>query len=102
MLMGGSHNEFRFVNDSIPFSHQHAIRVLQNGNITLFDNGNFHTPSFSRAVEYKLDEATKSATLVWEYRNTRIRQIERFLPLPSLLHSVRVSYVTDPCSPIPF
>jgi hypothetical protein len=68
--MGGAHNQFSFVNDSIPFSHQHAIRVLGNGNLTLFDNGNFHTPQFSRAVEYKLDEAAKSASLVWQYRNT--------------------------------
>lgn len=50
------------------FSHQHGIRRLANGNIILFDNGNLHVPSASRAVEYKLDEQTKVAELVWEYR----------------------------------
>jgi len=62
-------NEFTFVNDSIGFSHQHDIRRLPNGNVMLFDNGNLHTPPFSRSVEYTLDEQTKTATLVWEYRH---------------------------------
>jgi Arylsulfotransferase (ASST)/Secretion system C-terminal sorting domain len=35
----------------------------------LFDNGNQHTPNYSRAVEYKLDEQNKTADLVWEYRH---------------------------------
>ena len=41
-------------------------------NFTLFDNGNFHNPPFSRAVEYNLNETTKTATTVWEYRNNPI------------------------------
>jgi hypothetical protein len=57
------------VNDPIKFNYQHAIRRLPNGNITLYDNGNFHTPPFSRGVEYKLDEVNKTATLVWQYRH---------------------------------
>lgn len=68
--LGGNNNQFTFINDSIGFSHQHDIRRLPNGNITLFDNGNFHSPPFSRAVEYQLDEQIMTATLVWEYRNT--------------------------------
>lgn len=68
--LGGKHNQFTFVGDTRPFSHQHDIRRLPNGNITLFDNGNFLTPSYSRAVEYRLDERKKTATLVREYRNT--------------------------------
>jgi hypothetical protein len=67
--LGGKNNQFTFINDPIGFSHQHAIRRIKNGNITLFDNGNFHTPSFSRAVEYALDEQNKTAVLVWQYRN---------------------------------
>jgi hypothetical protein len=67
--LGGRNNQFTFVNDPIRFSHQHAIRRIPNGNITLYDNGNFHTPHFSRAVEYSLDEINKIATLVWQYRN---------------------------------
>lgn len=68
--LGGKNNQFTFINDPIGFSHQHALRRIANGNITMFDNGNFHTPSFSRAAEYTLDEVNKTATLVWQYRNT--------------------------------
>lgn len=68
--LGGVHNDFTFPNDSIKFSYQHDIRRIANGNVTLFDNGNYHSPSFSRAVEYQLDEVNKVATLVWEYRNS--------------------------------
>jgi hypothetical protein len=68
--LGGKNNQFTFINDPIKFSYQHAIRKLANGNYLLFDNGNYHTPPFSRAVEYKLDEINKTATLVWQYRNT--------------------------------
>src|SRR4030095_11969934 len=68
--LGGKHNEFTFLNDPIGFSHQHAIRRIANGHITLFDNGNYHSPRFSRAVEYSLDEENKTATLVWQYRHS--------------------------------
>jgi hypothetical protein len=53
---GGKRNQFTYVNDPLGGpSYQHDIRVLPNGNITLMDNGNFHTPSLSRAVEYHFD-----------------------------------------------
>jgi len=68
--LGGRNNQFRFTNDPIGFTRQHHIRRLANGNITLFDNGNFHIPPFSRAVEYRLDERKKTATLVWQFRHT--------------------------------
>ena len=66
---GGSHNEFTFSNDPERFSHQHSARRLPNGHLLLFDNGNYHVPAHSRAVEYALDEDAKVATRVWEYRN---------------------------------
>jgi len=69
--LGGLQNQFTFINDPYNgFHYQHDIRRISNGNITLFDNGNFHSPRFSRAVEYTLDEVNKTATLVWEYRNS--------------------------------
>ncbi len=68
--LGGMNNQFRFLNDSLGFSFQHAVRRIANGNITMFDNGDFHVPAFSRAVEYTLDEKKKTATLVWQYRNS--------------------------------
>src|SRR4029079_9011397 len=66
----GKNNEFSFVNDPDGFSYQHSVRRLPNSHIILYDNGNFHTPSRSRAVEYDVNEAAKTATLVWEYRNS--------------------------------
>lgn len=67
--LGGKNNQFTFVNDPDRFSQQHAIRRIANGHITLFDNGNYHSPPRSRAVECALDEVNRTATLVWEYRN---------------------------------
>ena len=69
--LGGENNEFTFINDDIGFSHQHDIRRLPNGNITLFDDGNLHWSQLqSRGVEYKLDEINKTAELVWQFGNT--------------------------------
>ncbi|HKA23693.1 MAG TPA: aryl-sulfate sulfotransferase [Candidatus Eisenbacteria bacterium] len=66
---GGNNNQFTLLGDTLWFSHQHAIRLLSNGHYTLFDNGNFHSPPFSRAAEYVLDQNKRTATLVWQYRN---------------------------------
>ncbi len=90
--LGGKHNQFRFIDDSIHFSHQHGVRRIANGHITLFDNGNYnHTgihidtlidPSvdppdteldtipiktFARACEYDVNTDNMTATLVWYY-----------------------------------
>lgn len=62
-------NEFTFIDDNLGFSHQHDVRLLPNGNITIYDNGNLHASQFSRALEYEVDETNKTATLVWFYRN---------------------------------
>lgn len=64
---GGRNNQFAFLGSTLPFSHQHAIRRLPNGHYTLFDNGNGHVPAFSRALEYELDTAAMTATVVWQY-----------------------------------
>jgi hypothetical protein len=63
-------NQFSFPNDLGAFSYQHDARRLPNGNIMLFDNGNYRpTARYSRVVEYKVDEVNKIATKVWEYRH---------------------------------
>jgi hypothetical protein len=74
-IFGGKQNQFTFLNEhpsNSPtyFSYQHDVSVLPDGNLTLFDNGNQHSPNYSRGVEYKLDVQNKTATLVWEYRHT--------------------------------
>lgn len=61
-------NEFTFTNDTVGFSHQHDARQLPNGNITLYDNGNYHDPNFSQSLEYEIDEENLTATLVWSYQ----------------------------------
>lgn len=91
--LGGKQHQFTFVNDSIHFSHQHAVRRIANGHITLFDNGNFghigsHVDtifdssvgpplyyyldtvaitSFARACEYDVNTNNMTANLVWYY-----------------------------------
>jgi hypothetical protein len=71
--MGSPRGEFTFdgeheENAPYYYARQHDIRRLPNGNISLFDNGQFHTPPYSRGVEYALDEVNKVATLISEFR----------------------------------
>ncbi|MCW9095481.1 MAG: aryl-sulfate sulfotransferase, partial [Ignavibacteriaceae bacterium] len=75
--LGGRHEEFTYVNEhpeNAPhyFKLQHCVRRLNNGNLTIFDNGadgNNPERPYSRAVEYEMDEVNKVVTLVWEYRH---------------------------------
>lgn len=72
--LGGKDNNFKFIDEdenNAPnyFSYQHDIRVLPNGNITIFDNGRQHNPQYSRAVEYELNQDAKTCKKVWEYRH---------------------------------
>jgi hypothetical protein len=65
---GGTNNQFTIANDPLGgFDGQHTVRVLPNGHLLLFDNGWTHSPQMSRAVEYALDTARKTATMVWQY-----------------------------------
>lgn len=66
--LNSRNNEFRFRGDHVTFSHQHHIRLLPNGNYTLFDNGNLHNPVKSRGLEYRLDQINKVAELVWDFQ----------------------------------
>jgi hypothetical protein len=73
----GKQNDFTFINeneDNAPLYIRgtHDARVHANGNITMFDNGAYEDDlirTYSRAVEYDLDEVNMTATMVWEYRN---------------------------------
>ena len=74
--LGGKQNDFTFINEhpeNAPdyFALPHNIKRLANGNITLFDNGDYHSPPYSRGVEYQLDEQSKTATMVWEYDHSK-------------------------------
>lgn len=54
---------------------QHALSILKNGHLLLFDNGlsrNFSNEfSYSRAVEYEIDEQAKTIRQVWAYGKSR-------------------------------
>lgn len=70
--LGGENNQFEFVNDEYQNSYQHYARPVpgQPNHYTVFDNGNQHSPQFSRAVEFIVDTTTMKAYKSWEYRHT--------------------------------
>lgn len=72
--LGGIANEFEFLNDEFAgICGQHTASQLANGNILLFDNGQYCWPEvpergrFTRIVEYAIDETAMTAELVWSY-----------------------------------
>jgi hypothetical protein len=66
-------SDFAFPNPSDKFYHEHFVRMLENGNLLLFDNGNGRPAAeggpYSRALELALDWDLMTATKVWEYRH---------------------------------
>lgn len=68
--------------DGESFHHTHGVKTAANGDILLYDNGNFRPgtemaggdgPNYSRGVRIQVDDAnddpsTWSATQVWEHR----------------------------------
>lgn len=68
--MGGKRNQFTLLNADRWFSHQHDVRRLANGHISLFDNGNFLAPAYSRYIEYAVDESALTLTKVREIRHS--------------------------------
>lgn len=54
---------------------QHAVKVMPNGHITIFDNGdqrNYSTTGpYSRAVEYAVDEQNMTVKQIWSYGENR-------------------------------
>ncbi|MBN2000906.1 aryl-sulfate sulfotransferase [candidate division KSB1 bacterium] len=68
--LGGKNNQFTYTNFDEFISRQHDVSVLPNGNYTVFDNGNFHEPPYSRALEFKVDTDDMTVTRIWEFRDT--------------------------------
>lgn len=64
-----------FLPASSQFTDTHDPEIHGDGTILFFDNGGYDAYTFppsvtthhSRVVEYKIDELTKTATLVWEF-----------------------------------
>lgn len=65
--LGGTKNEFEFLDDTLKFNYQHDARRIANGNLTLYDNGNYHPVKVSFAKEYRIDEVNMTAKKVWAY-----------------------------------
>jgi hypothetical protein len=65
--LGGKNNQFEFEDSVQMFSMPHSFNHLSNGHYTLFDNGNERDPSYSRGIEYKIDEENKTINRVWEF-----------------------------------
>lgn len=65
--LGGSANQYTFINDPNMFKAQHDVRRIGNGNLTLFDNGSASPLHSCNAKEYQLDENSLTASLVWNY-----------------------------------
>jgi hypothetical protein len=67
-------SEIAFSPTSSAFSDTHDPEIHDDGTICFFDNGGYSggaggstTMFHSRAVEYKIDETAKTATLTWEF-----------------------------------
>ena len=70
--LGGPESDYEFPNPGDRFWSQHTASQLPSGNILLFDNG-LGRPlaegnNYSRALELRLDERSRTAVKVWEYR----------------------------------
>jgi hypothetical protein len=65
---GGENSDFAFADPADMPSYQHDARWQSDGSLSVFDNGNAHSPPSSRGAVYDLDEETMTATLVADLR----------------------------------
>ena len=67
--LGGTRNDFTIEGDPLNgFSGQHFARALTDNHLMIYDNGTNHDPAQSRAVEYVIDAASKTATFVKDFK----------------------------------
>src|SRR6202022_1004502 len=63
-------SDFGFPTTADKFYHEHFVRMLENGNLLMLDNGNGRPSSeggqYTRAWELELDWGSMTATKVWE------------------------------------
>lgn len=65
--LGGKNNQFLFEDSIQMFSRPHDFMQIDKGHYTIFDNGSERTPSYSRGVEYLIDEDSMTARMIWEF-----------------------------------
>lgn len=68
--LGGNKDSFSWVDNAERISYQHDMRVLPNGNYTLFDNRTTESGHRSRALELSLDISAKKVYTIWKYSHT--------------------------------
>ena len=56
-----------FFNESINFSQQHSVQLIDNGNLLFFDNHSYLIPEVSRCIEFNIDQDTNEPNIVWEF-----------------------------------
>ncbi len=74
----GEGGDFALTNGNDTFQYgQHAISILPNGHLMMFDNGDNRplvpggpTVPYSRALEFSLDTTKMQATIAWQYEET--------------------------------
>lgn len=73
MADGRFGSDFAFTNPNDRFYHEHFVRMLDNGNLLMLDNGNGRPAAdggnYTRALELALDWDSMKAAKVWEYRH---------------------------------
>ncbi|HEY0779552.1 MAG TPA: ricin-type beta-trefoil lectin domain protein [Gemmatirosa sp.] len=63
--LGGRQATLTYAGDSAGgFDGQHFLRALPNGDFTILDNGQLHSPPESRGLELRVDAAAGTATVV--------------------------------------
>ena len=69
--LGGKTGDVKILNDTVPFYGQHDARFLAPNKFSLFDNGyTFDSLKHNaRALEYEVDEKTKTAKVNRKYAN---------------------------------
>ena len=67
--LGGTKSDVTIEGDPLNgFSGQHFARALPDNQLMVYDNGTNHDPTQSRAVEYTIDAASKTATFVRDFK----------------------------------
>jgi len=65
--LGGIGNQFAFQDDPTEFSAQHSVFLHDNGEISMYDNGNCKTIRNSRGLVYIIDQEKKIVEKVAEF-----------------------------------
>ncbi len=88
---------------SLGFSKQHSVKIIDNGHLMIFDNGNDLNPVVSRGLELSIEDAdsTLGVDVVWEYvlpdtlSSAKMSDCDRLPNGNTLLTSTHSSYLVE-------